>query len=297
MLRSILVGLDGSAHADAAAALGRRWAKAADALLVGQAVVDEPDITAPELVPMGAAYFTGERDEQQLADARRAAGAVLDRFSAACADAGVRSKVHLDTGDPAEILLRQAQRYDLVVLGAETHFRPGPDGAACDTLDRVLHSPPRPVVAVPERLPGGQTVVIGYDGSLQAARTVAAFVGTGLARAFETVVVTIDEDYEEAGRIAGRAVEYLSLHGIAVTTVPVETRLDPAAVLLDHSARLDAQLLVMGAFGHSALREFFFGSTTRSVLRGSTVPVMLYHSRDHPRGAGLSSTFSSSCSG
>src|SRR5439155_15865248 len=163
------------------------------------------------------------------------------------------------------------------LLGTETYFRVGTPDVPCDTLDKVLHSPPRPVVAVPEKLGDGQTVVIGYDGSLQAARTLAAYLATGLAGRFENVVVTIDEDFDEAGRIAGRAVEYLALHGASVKARPVETRLDPASILLDQPVQLNAHLLVMGAFGHSALREFFFGSTTRGVLRGSTVPVMLYH--------------------
>src|SRR5439155_5845203 len=98
-----------------------------------------------------------------------------------------------------------------------------------------------------------------------------------LGKLFETTVVTIDEDFEEAARIAARAVDYLTRHGFPVKVRPVETRLDPGPVLLDHTVQLKAHLLVMGAFGHSALREFFFGSTTRTVLRGSRVPVMLYH--------------------
>ena len=277
MLRSILVGLDGSPFSDSAVALGLRWAKACGARLAGQAVVDEPGITVPEPVPMGAAYFGGQRDEELLAAARRRTGEYRAAFEDKCRTAGVECRGLDGAGDPAEVLLAEAQRHDLVLLGTETHFRHAPPGVADDTLDKVLHSPPRPVVAVPEKLNDGTTVVIGYDGSLQAARTLAVYLGTGLAHRFENVVVTIDEDIEEAGRIASRAVDYLTLHGVPVKSRPVETRLDPAAVLLDHSVQLSAHLLVMGAFGHSALREFFFGSTTRGVLRGSTVPVMLYH--------------------
>lgn len=277
MLKSILVGLDGSKFSDAAVSLGLQWAKASNAVLVGQAVVDEPGITVPEPVPMGAAYFKGQRDEELLAEARRRAAQFLERFAARCAEAGVASQSREDSGDPAEMILAEAQRHDLVLLGTETHFRSGTPDAACDTLDKVLHSPPRPVVAVPEKLGEGRTVVIGYDGSLQAARTLSVYLATGLASQYENVVVTIDEDFDEAERITRRAVDYLTLHGAAVKARPVETRLDPASILLDHTVQLKAHLLVMGAFGHSALREFFFGSTTRGVLRDSKVPVMLYH--------------------
>lgn len=277
MLKSILVGLDGTKFSEAATALGLDWAQASGAKLVGQTVVDEPGITVPEPVPMGAAYFKGQRDEELLEAARRRSRQWLAQFDSRCERAGIPFRSLDGTGDPAEVLLAEAQRHDLILLGAETHFRFGPTERPCDTLDKVLHSPPRPVVAVPERLGEGHTVVIGYDGSLQAARTLAAYAATGLATRNENVIVTIDEDCDEAKRIAGRAVDFLSLHGVAVKSRPVETRLDPASILLDHSVQLKAHLLVMGAFGHSALREFFFGSTTRGVLHSSTVPVMLYH--------------------
>ena len=63
---------------------------------------------------------------------------------------------------------------------------------------------------MPDQLGDGGTVVVGYDGSLQAARTLAAYVATGLARSAETVVVTIDEAYEEATRVSAIAPEVRS---------------------------------------------------------------------------------------
>ena len=225
----------------------------------------------------GSGFFRLHGDDRRQTAAKAKADGWLAAFAAKCAEAGVAGRPVQEVGDPAAAILAQAQRFDLVLLGLETHFRAMPGGGPCDTLDKVLQSPPRPVVAVPAALGDGPTAVIGYDGSLQAARTLATSVGTGLAANYENVVVTIDEDFEEAGRTAERAVDYLALHGVPVTARPVETRLDPASVLLDHAGQLKAGLVVMGAFGHSALREFFFGSTTRGVLSHSPVPVMLYH--------------------
>ncbi len=276
MLRGILVGLDGSGFSETAVTLGLRWAKATGAVLAGQTIIDRPG-AATAAVPAGSGFFKLFGDDKQLAEAKETADRYLEKFAARCAAAGVTGKTLQEVGDPSAAILAQAQRYDLILLGLETYFRVMPGGGSCDTLDKVLHSPPRPVVAVPSELGDGPTVVIGYDGSLQASRTLAAYLATGLATGRENAVVTIDEDFEEAARIAERAVDYLALHGVSVTARPVETRLDPASILLDHAAQLKAGLVVMGAFGHSPLREFFFGSTTRGVLRGSKVPVMLYH--------------------
>lgn len=277
MLKGILVGLDGSPFSDSAVSLGLRWAKACGAVLTGQAVIDRPGITSPEAVPAGSGFIRMFGDDKKVAEARLVCERYLERFASRCAEAGVNSKSVLEVGEPAGAILAQAQRHDLILLGLETRFRAMPGGGPCETLDKVLHSPPRPVVAVPAELGTGTTAVIGYDGSLQAARTLAAYMSTGLATSYQNVVVTINEDYEEAAGVIEAAVAYFGLHGVAVKARPVETRLDPAAVLLDHAGQFQAGLVVMGAFGHSALREFFFGSTTRGVLRESTVPVMLYH--------------------
>lgn len=277
MLRSILVGLDGSAFSDSALSLAVEWAKTLGSRVVGQAVIDLPGIAGPEDLAAGSGFFKAMTADPRLVAARRKVDEFAARFRTRCHDAGVSGEVREEPGDPAEVILAEAQRHDLILLGSETYFRFATQDVACETLDKVLHSPPRPVVAVPAQHAAGKAVVVGYDGSLQAARTVAAFVATGLHTSRETVVVTIDEDYDEAARTAGRAIEYLALHGAAASARPVETRLDPASILLDHTVQLDAHLLVMGAFGHSALRDFFFGSTTRSVLKESKVPVMLYH--------------------
>lgn len=277
MLRGILVGLDGTAFSDSAVSLGLRWAKASGAVLAGHAIIDRPDLSAAEAVPGGSGIYRMFPDDKKVAEAKRKSDEVLARFTARCAEAGVSAKPFQEMGDPATAILAQAQRYDLVLLGLETHFRAVPGGGSCDTLDRVLHSPPRPVVAVPAALGDGTAAVIGYDGSLEASRTLAAYVGTGLAAGYENIIVTISEDYEEAARTAEIAVAYLTMHGLSVKARPVETRLDSAVVLLDHASQFTAGLVVMGAFGHSELREVFFGSTTRSVLKGSKVPVFMYH--------------------
>ena len=276
MLRGILVGLDGSAFSEAAVTLGLKWAKASNGILAGQTVIVRPDVRSAA-IPAGSGYFKLAGDDKKLAEAKTVADGLLDAFSARCTEAGVSGKRLQETGDPAWSILFQAQRYDLILLGLETYFRVMPGGGPCDTLDKVLHSPPRPVVATPNSVSEGSTAVIGFDGSLQASRTLAAYVCTGLASMYENVVVTIDPDFEEATRIAERATDYLSLHGLTVKPRPVETRLDPASILLDHANQMQAGLVVMGAFGHSPLREFFFGSTTRGVLKHSKVPVMLYH--------------------
>lgn len=277
MLCGILVGLDGSPHSDAAVELGVRWAQRFEALLVGMAVVDEPSITAPEATPMGAAYFKGERDQEMLEEARTRASDWLARFARRCAEAGVRYLQVQDEGDPVERIAAHAPRYDVLLLGQQTCFRSGDPDNPDSCLEELLHHPPRPVVAVPAQLPTGETVVVAYDGSVQAARALAAFHATGIGSRYDIHVVTLAADRITAEQIAAPAVEYLTLHGATVHAHPLVASGHLGEQLVREAEALGAQLLVMGAFSHSTLHDFFFGSTTRTVLKATSLPVFLDH--------------------
>ena len=276
MLRSILVGLDGSEHSDSALELGIRWARRFDALLVGIGVVDEPGLHGPEEYLVGEAYFRG-LNKALLADTRRGVEGALGRAARRCAEAGVAFKELEDVGTPYVRILMEAQRYDLIVLGHHTHFQFGHGDEPDVTLSKVLADSPRPVVAVPDVLGDGEAVVVAYDGSLQAARALAAFEASGLGQGREVHVVSVAEDRKDAARRAERAVEFLRFHGVIAEPWPVDSACSPAEVILETVRMVDAGLLVMGAYGQPVLREFFLGSATRTVLEKCPVPVFLYH--------------------
>jgi nucleotide-binding universal stress UspA family protein len=278
VLKSILVGLDGSPYSEAAIELGICWAKRRDALLVGLGIIDEAGIYRPEPIPLGAAHFKRERDETLLADAHHKVDRFLERFTLRCSDAGVACKLLEDVGLPADQIVLEAQRYDLILLGRRTFFRfetgEGPD----QTLHDVLKISPRPVVAVPNSaLRQGRTVVVAYDGSLQAARALQAFQATNLHEAQTVHVVCVGSRHMEAAQQADRAADFLRLHEIESQVHPLVASVSPGQVLLEKVRELDATLVVMGAYGQPTWREFCFGSVTRTLLKLSPVPLFLYH--------------------
>ena len=201
----------------------------------------------------------------------------LEDFSLRCAAAGVGYQVLKDVGLPAEQITLEAQCYDLLLLGKETYFQfethRGPDD---EMLTMLLKSCPRPVVTVPERLPAGGVIVVAYDASLQAARTLQAFQGLRLTTDEPVHIVSVADDYEKAACQADRAVNFLRFHQIEAQRHAVVSS-SPAASIIEHVQRLEAGLLVMGAYGRSAFREFFFGSVTRTLLKEMPVPLFLYH--------------------
>lgn len=277
MLKSILIGLDGSAYAYGAMELGFRWGRQLGAMLVGIGVVDEPGICKPRMVPIGGASYKQHADEVRLQQARDQVAHFLEEFAVRCMDAGVVSKLLEDEGLPYEQILLEAQRYDVILLGQHTFFHFATQDACDNTLWNVLKSTPCPVVVAPEKIGDGTCVVAAYDGSLQAARALHAFEASGLAANRQVHLVGVGNDIDQATAPLLRAKDFLSLHGVEANVRPIVSSASPADVLLEQSASLNAELLVMGSHGQPAMREFFLGSVTRTVLDESKKPLFLFH--------------------
>lgn len=280
MIRNILVGLDGSVCGRHAVQLAIGWAKEFKARVTGLAILDEPTIRGPEPVPLGAGAFRQERDDARIEDAKRRIYGFFQEFAIAATEAGLEDSHVLRTGVPYEEVAHESQTYDLIVLGRETHFHFETQTRGDETLSQLLKHIPRPVVAVPETAPAlSGKVMVAYDGSLQAARTLQLFVATGLAKIVtqEPICVVSVGDAATASQHAEQAVAYLGLHGLAAQMRTVEQHGTVADTLLKVASDLPASLIVMGTYGTPMLREFLFGSVTKSVVNRATVPMFLYH--------------------
>jgi nucleotide-binding universal stress UspA family protein len=276
MLRTILVGLDGSEHADSALTLAIRWARRFNALLVGMGCVDEPGVYGPEEYLVGHAVFEGVNASLVAEASARVEGALL-RATVRCAEAGVTFRPLKDVGMPHARIVDQAQRCDLIALGRQTHFRFGWQDEPDETLRRVVSFSPRPVVAVPDETHDGATVVVAYDGSPQAARALASFEASGLGRGCRIQVVSVAEQRHDATRHADLAVEFLRSHDLDAVPNPVASGRPPAEILQEVMRPWGPRLVVMGAYGQPVLREYFLGSTTRTMLEQCPCPLFLDH--------------------
>ena len=133
------------------------------------------------------------------------------------------------------------------------------------------------LVGTPPKLEGGSLVVVAYNGSPQADRALQAFQSSGLDFGEEVFILSADDDRGEAVRQAERAVEFLRLHRIKAEHHAVEPVNSVEQSILTEVQQRNARLLVMGAYGHSTVREFLLGSITKAVLKESRAPVFLCH--------------------
>ncbi len=274
-LKTVLVALDGSACSLTATTLALDWARRFDARLLGLGIVDEASIHRPEPVPLGTGAYKKARDEARMVDAHRRVAEFLADFRGRASAIGARSDLLEEQGDPAERILFEAQRADVVMLGRETHFNFETPTRRDATFAQVVRSSPRPMVVVPPTLAEGTGVLVAYGGGREAARTLQLFALLGLAAGETLDVVTIHRDPAQARAIARAAGDFLAAHGVIHRVHTVGSPAAPAEVLLEEVESRRPRLLVLGAHREHPLRDLFATSVTRAMLGACPVPIFV----------------------
>jgi nucleotide-binding universal stress UspA family protein len=175
-------------------------------------------------------------------------------------------------GAPSQVVLQRARLADLVVIERPGHSRH-------DTsviTEAVLFESGRPVLCVPggsfETLPNRMAVL--WNGSAQAARAVGDALPL-LVRAETAAVISIEERRDRDGPTAAELVDRLKLNGANAAARTLQHSPHDAVALFNAAFEFGAELIVMGAFGHSRLRELMLGGVTRHMLSHSAVPVLM----------------------
>ncbi|MGF3021717.1 universal stress protein [Methylobacterium aquaticum] len=172
-------------------------------------------------------------------------------------------------------LVRQALAADLVVVGRD----PQGDGAGAlgAAPGPVLMEVGRPVLAVPPRTDrlAAARIVVAWKDAPEARRAVTAALPF-ITRADQVFVVSVGSEARLEG--AGEVADHLARHGAHVTAHPLTgpTR-DVAGEILRFAAQQDADLVVMGGYGHSRLREWLLGGVTRDILDDAPLCCLMCH--------------------
>jgi len=219
--------------------------------------------------------------ESQRAEAEAAASAAIARFEEAARRAGVSAESRLLTASIAEAsdqFGRIARRFDLAIVGQAEPEKASPEELIAES---ALFEGGRPVLLVPYIQKTGLElgkVVVCWDGSRAAARA-AGDALPFLARAQGIEVLIVAGERGKSDEIPGADIgQHLARHGLKVEVKRiVASDSDVANTILSYVADVSADLIVMGGYGHSRLREFILGGVTRSMLAAMTVPTLLSH--------------------
>lgn len=176
-------------------------------------------------------------------------------------------------GEAPEVLSARGGAYDLIVVGRPLE----PSSFAYSTMEAALFATGRPVLLAPPDPPEhiGETVLIAWNRSAQSARAFHAAKVFVLQQARKIRILSITTGAKQ-GPPASKIADNLSWHGIdaEVREFAPDSR-SIGDVLLAEASAIHADLLVMGAFSHSRVRQMIFGGVTKHLLENTTLPVLM----------------------
>lgn len=212
------------------------------------------------------------------ARSRRSGEALLAAISAEAGRAGVALTTGAVTAQPAflaETAAVQARYFDFTLIGWE------PDNETCRmTAEAIVFGAGRPTILLPSssRVRAVEHIAIAWDGSRVAARALADATSL-LRRAAQITVLTVVDDKPLPENAPGdHLARSLRDRGLTVQSVNIPAEDCPISTTLqEHANERGAELLVMGGYGHSRVRDFVLGGATKGVLEDLKMPVLLSH--------------------
>ncbi|WP_064686398.1 universal stress protein [Rhizobium bangladeshense] len=194
----------------------------------------------------------------------------VDEAKAASVDLRTR-EIKVEEPFVVEALAEAARAYDLVLLELAALSRP--------IVEAVLFGSGRPLILYPPAPFGGRMdhIAIAWDGSRAAARA-AHDASAFLERASKVFLLSVMDEKPVTYESGDYLIENMLKSGVKAEASRLRARGEPVGEVLQSKAcEMRADLLVMGGFGHSRLREFVLGGATRAVLTNITLPVLLSH--------------------
>jgi nucleotide-binding universal stress UspA family protein len=271
MIKQIAVHLTGSPEDAKRLEYAGRLASLLEAHITGLQVHQLPSILSIT-DPSGSSFL------QQLIDkSTKEADAVSGKLSELLSEFGLPADLRrLDVfpEDAGRTLADEVRVTDLFV-GTQPYGDPERSHAI---EEAVLFRSGRPCLFLPAKF-GKEarlnSIVVGWKNAPEAARAVFEALPLLQKAAFVDVIVVSEESaVQGAGIDFGK---YLSRHGVRAEIRAVPGRAEPAMVLLGEARAITADLIVIGAYGHSRMRELILGGTTRDVLKNSPIPVFMAH--------------------
>ena len=271
MLKDIVVHLTGTEEDEIRLAYAEALSERFEAHVRGLYAYILPTLISADPVAMAGVPAMTSFYEESAAEAGRTLKRLKERFSRLLMPSDVQ-QLDVLSGTAGETLSSRARTADLFIATR-------PYGDPMDELNvevEVLFGSGRPCLFVPPKSSASTRfgrVVVAWNGTREAARAVADALPI-IKLASEVIVVSAVEE-ETAPRKTDIA-RHLSRHGVSVVLSDIETASDGAgAALLKEVERLGGDLLVMGGYGHSRLRELVLGGATRYVLSNARVPVLM----------------------
>jgi len=224
---------------------------------------------------------TGEMFKVESQVQREAAGRAQKLFQSRAEIPGITTEWREREGDLSEVAILHARYADLTIIGQEDPE--AGEGSIRVLPEHLLLGVGRPILVVPYAgtfKSVGERVLVAWNASRAATRAVNDAVPI-LQKATQVTVLAINPQRGVSGDgdVPGADLAlHLSRHGVKAEASWVRAAdIEVAAMLLSRASDFQADLIVMGGYGHSRVREIVLGGATREILKTMTVPTLMSH--------------------
>jgi nucleotide-binding universal stress UspA family protein len=277
MIKSILLAVDGSAFTEPVLHYGIELSKKFQAYLRVLTVID---IRIFEwAVAIGVEGFapiipsSGYQEEsQKILDQK--AEEVLKKTEILLKSEKVDYILEKESGNPVDLICEKAKLADMIILGARGEFAKWSDKMLGATLEAITRLSIKPVFISPKEFKPIEKIMLAYDGSENSNKALglAAFFASKLS--LPLFLLNVNDSEDAATKIVQEARDYLGPHHIQNIEQKI-TAGEPTEQIINIGKEEKIDLIIMGSYGHSRIREAILGSTTVQTMRKATSPVLM----------------------
>jgi nucleotide-binding universal stress UspA family protein len=276
VIKRILVGIDTSEHSRTAQAYAFHLARRLGATLIGVHVVDIVSIEGSFFHDISGSlglepYLDFSSKMREVLNAR--GKAVLEDFGHAARREAIPAETVLDMGVVPNQLCERAKAADLLMIGHRGVNERFSTGLLGSTTESVARKSPRPMLVSPIRFREITRALLAYDGSDRASRAMRAAADFVATLDVPLVVITVARDSKLGERTLNQARSYLEPYSIRTEFKLVHGHVHEG--IIGAVKEFAADLLFIGAYGHSRIIEMVLGSNTEYVLRNAPCPVFM----------------------
>jgi len=277
MFKTILVPIDSSDASLVAVDYAIDLSRSFDSEIVGISIIDIKKLTGPFMRDLGTSiggmvpYGDFQQNVRQfLEDTAKAA---LDELEGKCNSAGISFTRTTKEGVISKEIVESAKRCNMISMGMAGEHAFWRDAFLGSNLESVVRQTHKPVLVTPEKYKKITKILVAYDTSSFSAKALTA--GADIAEQMKTplTVITVSDDKKAGEDILSQADE--TLKDCKITYDKALKDGETVGAILKHCKEGSYDLLAMGAYGHSKIRELIIGNTTVQIMRKVNCAVLL----------------------
>ena len=175
-----------------------------------------------------------------------------------------------------DLLQELEKETDLIILGKKGENAEFASSHLGSNLERIVRSSHKPCLIIPEKFKPIKNLLLAYDGSITCQKIIQFLADSNLIESLELHIITVGRNQEDTTAIK-RLEEVKKLVEKANFSANF-TLLEghPEKAIAEYEEKNDISMLLMGAYGHSRIRQLVIGSTTAQILRSSNIPVLVF---------------------